>query len=217
MEVKGFWMRLQALEGYGDRVRAMVYSDDYEGLCAVRHSGKTTKENPHYHLVIKCKLELQTFRKRMKKLFPDGKGNSHMSIVNWDGNNKVYSYCFHEDPDQELIARKGITDEFLAEMRVQNLLIQEEVKKAKDKASWTLEEDAYEHFSKSPLENGRLPHETEIGKFMILKALRAGKYIPQRWLIISMIQRVQFRLRAGDEDAEETFAYNLAKTLLGYN
>jgi len=217
MEVLGFWMRLQALEGYVEKIRAMTYCEDYEGLLAVRHKGTHTKENPHYHIVIKCKLELQTFRKRMKKIFSDGKGNAHMSITNWDGNDKVYSYCFHEDPDQELVARKGITDEFLDRMRAQNLLIQEEVKKAKDKAAWTLEDDAYNHYVVNKQENGRFPHETEIGKFMILKALRNGKYIPQRWLLVAMIQRVQYRLRAGDEDAEETYAYNLAKSLLGYN
>lgn len=216
MEVKGFWMRVQALEGYGDKIRAMIYCDDYEGICAVKHKGEHTKENPHYHIVIKCKLELQTFRKRMKKLFPDGKGNTHMSITNWDGNDKVYSYCFHEDPEQELIARKGISDEFIDQMRAQNLLIQEEVTKAKSKASWTLEEDAYIHFSKNPMSHKRFPHETEIGKFMILGALRNGKYIPQRWLLIAMIQRVQYRLRAGDEMQEEIFAENLAKTILGY-
>lgn len=217
MEVKGFWMRLQALDGYRDRLRFAEACEDYEGFFVVKHKGTHTKENPHFHIIIKCRLELQTFRKRMKKLFPEGKGNTHMSITNWDGNDKVFSYCFHEDPEQELIARKGVSDEFIDRMRAQNIQVQEEVSKAKSKASWTLEEDAYVHFSKNKLDNGRYPHETEIGKFMILKALRNDKYIPQRWLLIAMIQRVQFRLYEGDENAEETYAHNVAKNLLGYS
>ena len=203
-------MRVQALETYADKIGAMIMSDDYSGLLAVRHQG-ATGENPHYHLVIRTAVKPQAFRVRMKKTFPDGKGNAHMSIVPWDGDDKALSYLFHEDPDVTLVARKGLTDERIRELRDKNTAIQELVTKAKLKASWTLENDVYEHFNKSPTHHYLT--RKEVAKQVYLLALRNGKYPPQPWLARAIVVKVMFRLLGGDLAAEEKFAQDQAELL----
>lgn len=213
METVGRCLRVQALEGYAEKIRAMSFQDDYTALLGVRHGGKTG-ENAHYHVVVRTSIQEQTFRKRMKTLFPDGKGNAHMSIIPWDGNDKALSYLFHEDPDCQVIIRKGITDEYEAKLRAMNVQILKEVHSAKQKASWTLEEDAYQHMSEVRRDRPHVKITThDIGTFMILRALRAGKYMPQPWLLKSMVLKVQFRLLEGNEGNEEAFANALCSEI----
>jgi hypothetical protein len=187
----------------------MTLSHDYVGLLAVRHEGQTG-ENPHYHAVVRTGVNSQAFRVRMKKLFPDGKGNKHMSIVPWDGDDKALSYLFHEDPQATLIARKGLTDERIEELRAKNDAVQILVTQAKKKASWTLEEDAYQYFLANP------PYyltDKMIAAHIYLAALRGDKYPPQAWLIRAMVIKVQFRLKGGDVKSEEQYAARLAENL----
>jgi len=208
-------VRIQAYDGYAEKIRALTFCEDYTGLLAVRHGG-LKGENPHYHIVVRTTLQEQTFRKRMKVLFPDGKGNKHMSIVPWDGNDKALSYLFHEDPDVAVIIRKGITDDHEARLRAQNKEILAQVKTAKQKASWTLEEDAYTYFTEFKKTRPAVRISLiDIGEYIILHALRSGKYMPQPWLLKSMAIKVQFRLLEGHEGNEEAFAAALAINILG--
>jgi hypothetical protein len=212
METVGYCVRVQAVEGYADKIRAMPLVADYAGLLAVQHSGGT-KENLHYHIVIRTDVKSQTFRKRMKALFPEGKGNQHMSIKHWDGDDKALSYLFHELDDNEkstLIARKGLDDSRIEELRQLNNYIKIQVAEAKGKASHTLEEDAYLHFKE--LKQKHLTP-TEIATFMFLHAMRAGKYPPQPWLVRGMVARVQFRLLEGNTQLEEKLAESFAKDI----
>ena len=218
METVGYCVRVQALEGYADVIRTMTLVNDYTAMLAMRHTG-SKKENPHYHLVIRTDVKPQAMRVRMKKLFPDGKGNQHMAMTQWDGDDKALSYLFHElGPDEEatLIARKGITDEHIERLRAINTDIQAKVAEAKSKAAHTLEEDAYQHFSKQvkPRDPEHMrPQRNAIAAFIYLHALRAGKYPPQPWLARAMTARVMFRLYGGEEDLEERFAMLLASQL----
>jgi len=209
METVGYCLRVQALEGYAEKLQAMTFSDDYVGHVSVRHAGKTG-ENPHYHAVVRTGVQSQAFRVRMKKLFPDGKGNQHMSIVPWDGDDRALSYLFHEDPSSTLLTHKGLTQERIDELRAKNGTVQELVKTAKQKASWTLEEDAYQYFLANP------PYHLTnkmIAARMYLIALRNSKYPPQPWLIRSMVIKVMFRLKGGDTQAEEQYCDRLAENL----
>lgn len=210
MENVGYCVRVQALEGYSDKIAALTLTPDYMAVLAVKHVG-IKGENPHYHMVVKCGVQPQAFRVRMKKLFPDGKGNQHMSIVNWDGNDKALSYLFHEEPDDPiLVARKGISDEYLHKLKSLNQEILLKVADAKQKAAHTLEEDAYLHFSTHPT----LSRESwQIGAYMFLFAMRNGKYPPQRWLVQAMVTRVQFRLLNGDVNKEENMAEAFARDI----
>jgi len=211
MESVGYCVRVQALEGYSDKIGALTLTPDYVAVLAVRHTGAGTKENPHYHVVIRTGVKPQAFRVRFKTLFPDGKGNGHMSIVPWDGDDKALSYLFHEADDQTtLVARKGVTDDQIAHYKSLNSSIKIKVEEAKKKASHTLEEDAFLHFQANP----KLDRDNwRIGAFMFLYAMRNGKYPPQRWLVQAMVTRVQFRLLNGDIQREENMAEGFAKDI----
>lgn len=66
-----------------------------------------------------------------------------MSIKPWDGSDDACSYMFHE-PDAEVVIKKGVSDAQLVQFIDRNKHVQAEVKEAKEKASWTIEEEAYE-------------------------------------------------------------------------
>jgi len=210
MENVGFCIRVQALEGYTDRINAFVLVDDYVGVLAVKHRGRNG-ENPHYHIVVRTRLEPQTFRKRMKKIFPEGKGNEHMSIKPWDGAIDALSYLFHEDPDGPYHTIKGITNEYLAEIRDKNKSVLTAVNKAKEKSSHKLLDIATEHFRTIKTHGGFT--DVEIATFMFLHALRNDKYPPQPWLVKSMVTLVQFRLLNNVVSKEEEFASAMAQTI----
>jgi len=215
METLGYCVRVQALEGYSDKINALALVPDYTAVLAVKHNG-STGENPHYHIVVKTKVNPQAFRVRMKKTFPDGKGNQHMSLTSWDGNDKALSYLFHEEPNVQPIIRKGITDDYLQLLRTLNEKELTQVAAAKKKASHTLEEDAFTHFDAIYKKSGNNPlflQEKDIAAYMILYALRNGKYPPQAWLCRAMAYKVKFRLLAGREDAEEQYANAIANNM----
>lgn len=205
METVGYCVRVQALEGYSQKIQ-FAMSLQYDNIIAVKHRGEK-RENPHYHIVVRTDIQQQAFRKRMKTLFPDGKGNEHMSIKSWDGNDKALSYLFHEettDKEAELILVKGITDERLEHFRNMNLNIQEEVVKAKSKSSHLLWETALKHFKQHPPESHR-----HVAHYMILDALRNDKYVPQLWLLKAMTYKVMFLLQNGDVKHEEEQASHI--------
>jgi len=207
MESVGFCLRVQALEGYADKVRALVLPTEYTAVLAVKHNG-TGGENPHYHVVIRTSVKPQAFRVRMKTTFSDGKGNEHMSIKAWDGDNKALSYLFHEEPDCAPIALKNIND--LDKIREQNKEVLKGVAKSKDKSSHKLLDIATEHFK--ALKQKRVG-DVEIARFMFLHALRNDKYPPQAWLCKAMVIMVQFRLLDGSDNAEEEFALKMAENI----
>jgi len=187
----------------------------YEYMVAVKHQG-SKGENPHYHMVIRTDIEQQTFRKRMKKNFPDGKGNAHMSIKGWDGNDKALSYLFHEettDKDAELIVIKGITSERLEFFRTMNLDVQEKIKEAKTKSAHLLWENAYNYFKSQKSEYVKQFSHDEIAKYMILDALRHDKYVPQAWLLKAMTFKVLFMLQEGHVRNEEATANEIMNHL----
>jgi len=209
METIGYCLRVQALEGYADRVAAVPLNPDYTAVLAVKHKGKSG-ENPHYHVVVRTGVKGQAFRVRMKKLFPEGKGNQHMSIVQWDGDDKALSYLFHEDADTPILARKGLTDEHLQRLRQLNLDTQQLVAQAKTKASHTLEEDVYQQLKFKAETN---LEDWQIGQLLFLTALRNNKYPPQTWLVRAMVIRIRFRLANGDLRREEHLAEALSRDI----
>lgn len=208
MEFVGFCVRIDNYEGYTDKIQAlgMLYP-----LCiAVKHFG-TTKENQHYHIVIKSDIQQQTFRKRMKLIFNSGSGNGHMAIKNWDGNNDAISYLFHEDPDAVILVRQGCDDEFITRMKHRNVEVQVEVSKAKSKSSHLLYEPAYQHFKNVKTHF----HDRDIATFILLHAMRMDKYAPQPWLLKAMVSKVLFMLCEGDTAKEDLFARDLVDAIYG--
>jgi len=208
MDTHGYCVRVDAIDGYSDKLPLLSHCDDYKSIIAVKHGGNKG-ENPHYHLVVRTHVAQQAFRVRMRKIFDQGKGNGHMSIKSWDGNNDAISYLFHEDENTIILVQHNISDETVAQAKERNRQVVAMVQASKAKASWHLEEIVYEQFKGSP----RIPDESIIGQQLILAALRHGKYAPQAWHVRAMTQRIQFKLLNGHEEREEDFAMRLSRQI----
>lgn len=187
---KSYWKRIQELNDV-----------EYTHIIAVKHNGDD-KENPHFHIVIKTQVKAQAFRVRMKKLFPEGKGNAHMSIKPWDGNEDACSYLFHEDGVNANSYVKGWTSDDVNRFQQRNIKVKDEVEKAKGKASYKLEEDAYNVLSALP---NPPRDDISIAKCVVRCAFDNDKYVPNDWLLKSIVSRIQFRLCGGNVEEEDSF------------
>lgn len=206
MNFDGFCVRLQAYDGYLEKVIMLQHCSDYQAIIAVKHFG-IKKDNPHYHIVIKTRVKDQAFRVRMKKVFDMAKGNEHMSIKTWDGNVDAISYLFHENDSEEIILlRHNVSDETILKARERNREVQTKVEKAKQRASWTLEEEILQYYKSKP----ELYYDQyTIAKEIILSALRKDKYVPNDFLLKSMVTKIRFKLLNGKTNAEDSLAREL--------
>jgi len=203
----GYCIRIQALEGYLDKVGTMGTA--YNWVAAIGHKGDKETPNPHYHIVIKTAILDRTLRARMRVLFDKGKGNEHMSIKKWDGDIKAVSYLFHEDPDAPLLISKGLGEDYIENARNLNKRILVEVAKSKGKAAWTLEEDTITELKKDGVKYAQLS-KWDIARRMYLIALRNGKHPPTRWHCIGMCERIMFHFCDGKPDLENDLAQKFA-------
>jgi len=207
MNYQGYCMRVDALDGYADKLPLLTACQDYRSLIAVRHKGNKG-ENPHYHLVVQTGIAGQAFRVRMRKIFDQGSGNGHMSIKPWDGSIDAIAYLFHEDENTAVLVQHNISDETVAQAKERNRAVTTMVNASKAKAAWHLESVVYEDLKGKPC-----PPEDRIGQQLILAALRNGKYVPQPWHIRAMTQRIQFQLLDGHMEKEEDFALRLSQQI----
>ncbi|MBV6343309.1 Rep family protein [Candidatus Magnetobacterium casense] len=203
MNFEGFCVRVQAMDGYSEKMRMLRQTTDYQAIVAVKHRG-ASGENEHYHMVIKTQVKDQAFRVRMKKVFDMGKGNAHMSIKPWDGNIDAISYLFHEDEDAKPIVQHNVSDETITKARERNREVQVKMEEAKKRASWTIEQELLEHYKQIK----RSPDIHTIAKDIVLHALRMDKYVPNDFLLKAMASKLHFKLQEGDVDREEEFAIN---------
>jgi len=207
MDTVGYCVRVDALDGYREKLPMLQTCLDYKSIVAVKHNG-SKGENPHFHFVVQTSVASQAFRVRMRKIFDAGKGNGHMSIKPWDGNNDALSYLFHEDPESDLLIQYNVSDETIALCKQRNRQVTALVNASKAKASWLLEEVVFDEIKNIPYMS-----EADIGQRLILSALRHGKYVPQPWLIKAMTSRIQFRKLEGHEEKEEEFAMRLSRQI----
>lgn len=208
MDTIGYCMRLQALEGYREKITMLAACDEYRVVFSVRHTGKKN-DNPHYHVVIVTSVKAQAFRVRMKKIFADGRGNEHMSIKRYDGDIKAFSYCYHETGVEEFV-RKGLTDDQIREFKEKNASIKKEVDKAKDKASWTLEQDCIDYFK----EWTHVPTDREVADRLVRIAFERGKYVPNPFLARQIIANVRYKLCDGDLTKEDNVVRSIVDRIV---
>jgi len=201
MEYNGFCVRVQAMEGYGEKIRMLPQVSDYTSLIVMSHKGGKG-DNPHYHLVVATQVKEQAFRVRLKKVFNLGKGNEHLSVKSWDGNIDAISYLFHEDPEGDPFLAHNVSPDTITKARARNREVQDKVATAKERASWRIEESIYQRYVETNLK----PDIYTISKDIILFALRHDKYVPNDFLLKAMAYKIQFRLMDGDLNAEEKFA-----------
>lgn len=208
--MSGYCMRLDDMGEYEERVKLLDVVLDYNKILCVRHTGDK-KENNHFHLVIYTQVKKKAFRARMVLRFDKGKGNAHMSIKDFDGNEDALSYLFHEE-GAPIVLNKGFTPDDIQRFRDRNQKVQEEVLKAKGKASFLLEEEVLVECQKA--NKGFSP--SEIAFKIMRKAFDNKAYLPNDFQLKSMVDKIGFRL-CEDDDAETHFIWHIVNRALKIN
>lgn len=209
--MSGWFVRIDERESYHERIMQLhnpsITFPEYTKILCVKHNGGTN-ENPHYHLVIETQVKDKAFRKRMVTRFDKGKGNGHMSIKPWDGNEEALSYMFHE-PQAPIILNKGHTDADITRYINMNAKIQTLVTEAKGRASYLLEAQVLEDKSitkdSTPL---------EIARCIVLTAMRSDKYCPNDYILKLLTDRIRFKKQDGNVSGEEYIADDIARRAL---
>lgn len=204
-EQLGYFIRIQQLDGYEEKIQSLKLVKDYTKILCVRHQGDT-KENPHYHMTVAISVAPKAFRARMVKLFDKDKGNGHMSIKPWDGKIECNSYMFHEgDPLAPLkeIKKKilalavGYADQEIEEIRKKNVEIKEKVEIAKGKASWKLEEIVLKKFQ---LVDNKYTRNYDIAREILKTCFETDKYQPNDFQLKLMSDRILYKLQNTEEE-----------------
>lgn len=192
MEYPGYFIRLNQLDGYCDLLKVFLSESDYTKVYSMAHKGDRTDPNPHWHIALVTSVKEKAFRKRMNNVFTKGKGNGHISIKQWDGKLEAISYMFHEDDDKSVpFFTKGYTEEDMNVFKKMNQEVKVLVNKAKQKASWKLEEKVMDYYKLNPRE---FYTEFDVGYKIWELALQEDMYPPADWLLKGMVAKIVYKL-----------------------
>lgn len=120
-----YFVRLANCEGYEALVPKL--EEISEKLLMVEHNGEREDPNSHYHFAITLKkpMKIDAYRKAMRKIFDQGKGNGHMSIKIWDGTSTPLSYMFHErQRETPIVSMYGYTMDDIERYIEENAIVQ---------------------------------------------------------------------------------------------
>lgn len=99
-------LRLDEKQDYKDFILAM---EEMGKMFVILHQGKR-RDNPHFHFAIQTNVKKDAYRKRLKKIFTKGKGNGHMSLKDWDGDEVYIQYLLHECKTLKEVKEKIVLD-----------------------------------------------------------------------------------------------------------
>ena len=207
--MSGYFIRIQQIPGYDAKIVALPLCLDYASILCFKHVGDS-KENPHYHLVIKTQVKSKAFRARFVKIFDMGKGNSHMSIKEWDGCEDAYSYMYHEN-GASFLAHNFQPDD-LARFAKMNERVQEEIKISKGKASYHLVE-----ITLSQLQRNAVYSDYDICIIVLKEAFLKDKYKPNDYQMRSIIDEIQYKNTDADSSAQDEVIASMARRILKMN
>lgn len=131
-----FFIRVDGpMEFLKDKSKVFKSMLDVETVAFGYHLG-SKKDNPHVHIVVKLKKQIQqqTMVTRLKTLYGI-KTASQYSCVLWDGDLKCYSYLYHEGETDVDTEKAGLTPEDEFKVRTLIDVYKEIVVQAKQKAS----------------------------------------------------------------------------------
>ena len=112
-------LRLQALDGYSSKFDD-VFSDRFTRVLCVHHTGKKG-DNPHYHFCFTTDYKKDALRKYLKGHFDLATGNKHLSLKDWDGDQKACSYLFHEGTP--LVMSRGFSEKEIEDFKRINEIV----------------------------------------------------------------------------------------------
>lgn len=184
-------LRLQDYQGYRESFDS-VFGDRFVRLLCVKHLGKS-RENPHYHFVFRTDYKDSALRKYLKSQFTQGKGNGHMSLKPWDGQDEALSYMFHEGT--EPVMNKGYTQDEINGYKEKDLTIRESHVKPGDVCGVMVEKLKAKH----PRYSDQIDRKnifTELYKYYKAK----GDWLPNRYQMERYINKVRMILTPDVKD-----------------
>jgi len=183
-------IRLQALSGYDEKIHQIFTSDRFSRFVRVHHTGRKGN-NPHYHFVLTCDYKIPALRMELNKHFTLAKGNTHLSIKNWDGNLKAVAYLFHEGTDVDMV--REFSDEEISQAKLINDATQERIKK---NAPAKIVEDATLHFIQA---RNFSPRRKEIFDYIYDRLRQNGDWLPNKFQFERWELRIQANVRPDQE------------------
>ena len=188
-----YFIRINEYPGYAELINGLAESTRFPLFLVIKHDG-STKENPHFHLVLSTIQKVATLRAYLKTIFKEGRGNAHMSIKKWDGNERAIQYLYHEQ-DCAVVHSKGFTPEFLTEQRTKAKLFTA----TKSKYTTNLYDCVIEQIYQNDDNLGDLINEHKWDHRRICMLIwdcckSQDKSYPNKFLLESLIRKVQATL-----------------------
>lgn len=177
-------IRLADLEGYRDLV-PLVEGDGVAKLLALGHKGGEG-DNPHIHICVEYTkaIKIDTLRARMKTVFTKGKGNGHISVKKWDGNEKALSYLFHEETS-DIVHNVGYTEEDISRFQEKDREVKKAFKEGRDNS-------IFAHTLQVCTVNGNFNEEYIIRVYM-LETHKRGKMYPGDYKMKNIVETIRGR------------------------
>lgn len=92
-------IRLNEFDGYAEKlVDFFTPGENFDAVYGIKHMGKTSK-NPHWHFAVEAWFPKDTIRARIAKEFNKQKGNTNLSVKEWDGDETYIQYTLKELKD----------------------------------------------------------------------------------------------------------------------
>lgn len=90
-------IRLDDREGYADEIPTWIKKVNATKALVVKHTAQQG-ENIHYHMCLTIpNMKVNAIRMNLGRHFTKGKGNTHHSVKEWDGDERALSYLFHDE------------------------------------------------------------------------------------------------------------------------
>lgn len=97
----------------------------------------------------------------------------------------------------------------MEEFRQRNQHVQAEVSQAKEKAAWTIEQEALRRIQANPALGSS---ELAIARVIVQVAFDKNKYVPNKWLARAMIQNIQYKLCNDVLEDQEAIVARIAQS-----
>lgn len=188
-------IRLNEMGNYKEMIETCF--ERIDKVIGVYHTGKDFN-NPHYHFIAFTEMKQPAMRAHMKLFYNLGKGNKHLSIKRCDGNEKTWSYLFHEHKREsfEVVIRKMYKDEDINKYIEMNDKIIEKMKETSANASIAA-------IYNEMIEDGHKKEPTmEIVFKYIMFFYMKKEWLPNKYQCERYIMKIQCMFLKNQEDQE---------------
>lgn len=180
---KTYFCRIADLEGYRKLLTDKFISKDITHALALGHKGEH-EDNAHIHIALTFAeaIKSDTLRKRFSLLFTLGKGNGHISVKKWDGNDRALSYMFHEETE-DIVLSKGYSPEDIEKYKTKDQEVKADYKTNRDNS-------IFAHTQRVCLANANFSPAYIIRVYM-LELHKRGKMYPGDYKMKNIVETIR--------------------------